>query len=64
MIPFWLKIPYTPFVAVLAPVRWLDYGPANILRVSDIALLVTAAALLPELVWNPVFSCVWSWVRM
>jgi len=68
MIPRWLKILYTLFVAVLVPVYWVRYGPANFLWACDIALLVTVVALwresrllasmmavavlLPELLWN------------
>jgi hypothetical protein len=64
----WLKIAYTTFVAVLVPVYWRHYGPSNFLWFSDVALLLTVAALwlessllasmmtlavaLPELVWN------------
>jgi len=62
-----LKLPYTIFVCVLIPAYWHEYGPANFLWGSDIALLVTLVALwtenrllpsmmalgvlLPELVW-------------
>ncbi len=68
MIPLWIKLPYTAFVCVLVPVYWVERGPANFLWASDIALLVTVAAvwlesrllagmmavgvLLPELAWN------------
>jgi hypothetical protein len=67
-IPLWIKICYTLFVAVLAPLYWIHHGPANFLWASDIALLVmmialwresrllasmmAVAVLLPELVWN------------
>ena len=44
-IPRCLKLAYTAFVAVLVPVYWLEYGPANFLWGSDIALLVTLAGL-------------------
>ena len=53
---------------IVMPVYWLEYGPANFLWASDIALLVTTVALwqenrflismmavgvlLPELFWN------------
>ncbi|MCL5668995.1 MAG: membrane-associated protein [Gammaproteobacteria bacterium] len=68
MIPLWIKISYTLFVAVQAPVYWIYHGPANFLWGSDIALLVMVialwresplltsmmalAVLLPELLWN------------
>jgi len=40
-----IKIPYTVFVLVLIPIYWVRYGPANFLWFSDIALIVTLAAL-------------------
>lgn len=68
MIPIWLKIVHTAFVAVLVPIYWRHYGPANFLWFSDIAqfLLIPAlwlespllasvialAIMLPELAWN------------
>jgi hypothetical protein len=68
VIPIWLKIAYTLFVCVLVPIYWRQYGPANFLWFSDIALLLMApalwlespllismmalAVLLPELAWN------------
>lgn len=67
-IPLWLKVAYSAFVALLVPVYWIEYGPANFLWACDIALLVTVAALwresrllasmmavavlAPEAVWN------------
>jgi hypothetical protein len=44
-IPLWLKVLYTLFLCVLVPVYWRQYGPANFLWFSDIALIVTLAAL-------------------
>lgn len=68
VIPLWIKISCTLFVAVLAPVYWVHNGPAHFLWASDIALLATVlalwresrllasmlavAVLLPELAWN------------
>lgn len=68
MIPLWLKIAYTLFVCGLVPIYWRQYGPANFLWFSDIALLalvpalwlespllvsmMALAVLLPELAWN------------
>jgi hypothetical protein len=68
VIPFWLKAVYTLYVAIILPVYFKKYGPGNFLWFSDIALIVTVAALwlesslvasmmlvailLPELVWN------------
>ena len=67
-----LKVPYTVFVCVLIPVYWFQYGPANFLWGSNIALIVTLAALwtenrllpsmmalgilLPEMAWIVDFS--------
>ena len=67
-LPLWPKIAYTAFLAVIVPAYWVRNGVANFLWFSDIALLVTGAALwlensllasamaigvlLPEAVWN------------
>ena len=45
VIPLGLKIIYTLFVCALVPIYWRQYGPANFLWFSDIALLVLVAAL-------------------
>ena len=66
--PLWLKIAVSLFVAVLVPVNWRQYGLANFLWFSDLALFLTAgslwwesrllysmaavAVLLPETAWN------------
>ena len=68
VIPLWLKAVYTVYVAITLPVYFRKYGPGNFLWFSDIALIVTVAALwlessmlasmmlvailLPELLWN------------
>ena len=68
LIPIWVKIAVTLFICVLIPVNWRQYGPANFLWFSDIALFLTGvslwwenrllasmaalAVLLPELAWN------------
>ena len=68
VIPISVKIAYTLFVALLVPIYWRQYGPANFLWFSDIALLMMVPALwlqsrllvsmvalsilLLELVWN------------
>ena len=44
-IPRCLKLAYAAFVAVLVPAYWLEYGPADFLWGSDIAVLVTLAGL-------------------
>lgn len=48
IIPLGIKVAYTLFVCVLVPVYWVEYGPANFLWGSDIALLVTVVALWTE----------------
>ena len=45
MIPLGLKIVYTLFVCALVPIYWRQYGPANFLWFSDIALLALVPAL-------------------
>ena len=45
MLPLWLKIIYSVFVAILVPIYWKQYGPANFLWFSDIALLALVPAL-------------------
>lgn len=53
MIPLSLKITYTIFVCALVPIYWRQYGPANFLWFSDIALLVLVPALWLE---NPLLG--------
>ncbi|MER3417172.1 MAG: hypothetical protein C4297_13315 [Gemmataceae bacterium] len=48
MIPLWLKIAYTGFLAMLVPVYWYHYGPVNFLFLCDVALFVTFLALWAE----------------
>jgi len=43
--PAWLRYSFTLFVAVLVPVYWREYGPANFLWFSDIALFAILASL-------------------
>jgi hypothetical protein len=45
LIPLFVKIPYTLFVAALVPYYWSVYGPANFLWFCDIALLTTVATV-------------------
>jgi hypothetical protein len=68
VIPIWLKIAHTLFVCLVVPIYWRQYGLANFLWFSDIALLAMVPALwlesplltsimalavvLPELAWN------------
>lgn len=67
MIPLWLKIGYTAAAALIVAVYLLRYGPANLLWLSDIGLILAVPALwlesallastlavgllLPELIW-------------
>ena len=48
MIPLGLKVGYTIFVCALVPIYWREYGPANFLWFSDVALLALVPALWPE----------------
>ena len=45
MIPLSLKVIYTLFICALVPIYWREYGPANFLWFSDIALLALVTAL-------------------
>ncbi len=70
-IPLWLKVLYTLYVSAVVWVYRNEYGPANFLWFSDIALLATVAALwiessllasmmavailLPEIAWTIIF---------
>ncbi|GMR18615.1 MAG: hypothetical protein BMS9Abin33_1041 [Gammaproteobacteria bacterium] len=44
-IPFWVKLCYTGFVVVLVPAYWWQYGPANFMWASNLALLITLLGL-------------------
>ena len=45
MIPLGLKVVYTIFVCALVPIYWREYGLANFLWFSDIALVALVPAL-------------------
>jgi hypothetical protein len=45
VIPLGLKVIYTLFVCALVPIYWRQYGPANFLWFSDIALVALVPAL-------------------
>jgi hypothetical protein len=45
LIPSWLKVAYTLFVAVLAPYYWKAYSPWNFLYFCDVALLFTLVGM-------------------
>jgi hypothetical protein len=44
-IPYWVKVAYSVFVAILVPSYWVTYSPWNFLYFCDVALLVTAVAI-------------------
>jgi len=44
-IPLAVKLAFTAFMAVLAPVYWVKYGPTNFLYFCDLALFFTLAAV-------------------
>ncbi len=48
LIPFWVKIAYTAFMAVLVPVYWANYGPTNFLYFCDVALFLTLVGMWVE----------------
>jgi hypothetical protein len=68
VIPLWIKLAYTLFVAVTVVLYAVKWGPGNFLWFSDIALIgtvpalwlesgllasmMTLAILLPEVLWN------------
>src|SRR6476646_2546322 len=72
-IPYWVKVAYFAFVAVLVPSYWVTYSPWNFLYFCDVALLVTAVAIwiespllvsmqavaitLPQILWVVDFLC-------
>jgi hypothetical protein len=47
-IPFWLKIVFTAFMAVMVPVYWYNYGPTNFLYFCDVSLFLTLAGVWTE----------------
>jgi hypothetical protein len=67
LVPLWLKIAYSAFMAVLIPVYWYYYGPTNFLYFCDVCLLLTLVGIwiespllismcavgivLPQIVW-------------
>lgn len=47
-IPLALKVVYTLFMAVLIPVYWTNYGPANFFYFCDVALILTLVGIWRE----------------
>ena len=73
LIPLWLKIAYTAFMAVLIPVYLKNYGPTNFLYFCDVVAILTIYAIwvesplllsaalvgsfLPQMLWVVDFVC-------
>lgn len=47
-IPFFVKLAFTAFMAVLVPFYWSSYGPTNFLYFCDVALFLALAAVWAE----------------
>jgi hypothetical protein len=45
VLPLWLKLAYTAFMAVLIPVYLYYYGPTNFLYFCDVAIILTLAGI-------------------
>src|SRR5262245_63993302 len=45
MIPLWVKIAYTAFMAVMIPIYLKNYGPTNFLYFCDVAAVMTLVAV-------------------
>lgn len=43
--PLWATVPFTLLALAIVPVYWVEYGPANFLWFSDIALFVVAYSM-------------------
>lgn len=68
LIPLWIKIGFTAFMAVLVPYYWIEYGPTNFVYFCDIALffclisvwteksiwasMAVVGITIPQLVWQ------------
>jgi hypothetical protein len=48
LLPLWLKLAYSAFMAVLLPVYWYYYGPTNFLYACDLALILTLLGVWTE----------------
>ena len=48
LIPLWVKLAYSAFMAVLVPVYWHHYGPTNFLYFCDVALILTLVGVWTE----------------
>jgi hypothetical protein len=75
LIPLWLKLAYTTFMAVLIPVYLYHYGPTNFLYFCDVAAVMTLVAVwlespflasaalvgifVPQMVWVVDFFSEW-----
>ena len=45
LIPLWIKVAYTAFMAVLIPIYLKNYGPTNFLYLCDVAILMTLVGI-------------------
>jgi hypothetical protein len=62
LIPLWIKIAYTAFMAVLVPIYLKYYGPTNFLYLCDIAILTTLLGIWlesPVLLSAPLVGIFW-----
>lgn len=73
LLPLWVKLAFTCYLAILVPIYWRDYGPSNFLYFCDTALFLTLGALwlenavlasmalvgilVPQLLWMVDFLC-------
>lgn len=48
LLPLWLKLAYSAFMAVLLPVYGYYYGPTNFLYACDLALILTLIGVWTE----------------
>ncbi len=48
LVPLWLKVAYTAFLAVMVPTYAMNYGPSNFLYFCDIALFLVLIAIWTE----------------
>ena len=47
-LPWWFKITYTTFLAILIPVYWRSYGPTNFSYFCDVSLALTLISVWTE----------------
>lgn len=62
LIPLWLKVAYTAFMAVLIPIYLKNYGPTNFLYLCDVAIFTTLIGIWlesPVLLSAPLVGIFW-----